>query len=75
MTGVRIDLKVNGRDVSARVEPRLHLADFVREELLLTATHLGCEQGVCGACTVLKDGRPVRGCLTLAVSCQGAISQ
>ena len=67
-----IALKVNGRDVSAEVEPRTHLADFLREDLLLTATHIGCEHGVCGACTVLKDGRPVRGCLTLAISCDSA---
>ncbi|MEM7424764.1 MAG: 2Fe-2S iron-sulfur cluster-binding protein [Pseudomonadota bacterium] len=72
MNNSHIALSVNGREVSAEVEPRLHLADFVREELLLTATHLGCEQGVCGACTVMKDGRPVRGCLTLAVSCNGS---
>lgn len=72
MSKCSIGLTVNGRRIDAEIEPRTHLADFVREELLLTATHLGCEQGVCGACTVMKDGRPVRGCLTLAVSCRGA---
>ncbi|MBI1777088.1 MAG: carbon monoxide dehydrogenase [Proteobacteria bacterium] len=54
------------------VEPRLHLADFVREELNLTGTHLGCEHGVCGACTLMVDGRPVRSCLTFVAGCHGA---
>ena len=67
-----ITLTVNGRTVSHEVEPRTHLADFVRETLHLTGTHLGCEHGVCGACTILLDGRPVRGCLTLAATCSGA---
>ena len=62
-----IALTVNGRAVDASVEPRTHLADFVREGLHLTGTHLGCEHGVCGACTVLLDGLPVRSCLMLAV--------
>jgi len=66
-----IELTVNGEPVSAEVEPRLHLADFVREVLGLTGTHLGCEQGVCGACTVLVDGRPVRSCIAYAVACEG----
>jgi len=64
-------LTVNGRKVTAAVEPRLHLGDFLRERELLTATHLGCEHGVCGACTVLLDGKPVRSCITLAVTCEG----
>ena len=63
-------LKVNGRTVSAEVEPRTHLADFLRDSVRLTGTHLGCEHGVCGACTVLIDGRPVRSCITYAVACQ-----
>ena len=67
-----IALTVNGRPVEAAVEPRLHLADFVREELGLTGTHLGCEQGVCGACTVVIDGKPARSCITYAVACDGA---
>jgi aerobic carbon-monoxide dehydrogenase small subunit len=67
-----ISLRVNGRLMSAMVEPRLHLADFLREHCLLTGTHLGCEHGVCGACTVLLDGRPVRSCITLAVAADGA---
>lgn len=67
-----VSLTVNGRAVSGRTEPRTHLADFLREDLLLTGTHIGCEQGVCGACTVMVDGRPVRSCITLAVSCNGA---
>lgn len=64
-------LTVNGKKVTAAVEPRLHLGDFLRERELLTATHLGCEHGVCGACTVLLDGKPVRSCITLAVACEG----
>ncbi len=67
-----ISLRVNGKPISAEVEPRLHLADFLRETLLLTGTHLGCEHGVCGACTLLVDGRPVRSCITYAVACDGA---
>lgn len=66
-----IALTVNGKKVTAAVEPRLHLGDFLRERELLTATHLGCEHGVCGACTVLLDGKPVRSCITLAVACEG----
>ncbi len=64
-------LTVNGKKVAAEVEPRMHLGDFLRERELLTATHLGCEHGVCGACTVLLDGRPVRSCITLALACEG----
>ncbi|HEY8059793.1 MAG TPA: 2Fe-2S iron-sulfur cluster-binding protein, partial [Acidimicrobiales bacterium] len=63
-----IALRVNGVTVEAAVEPRVTLADFLREDLGLTGTHLGCEHGVCGACTVLVDGRPVRSCLMFAVS-------
>jgi carbon-monoxide dehydrogenase small subunit len=65
-------LTVNGKAVSASVEPRMHLADFLRESLNLTGTHLGCEHGVCGACTLIVDGVPVRSCITLAVACDGA---
>ncbi len=65
-------LTVNGKRVTASVEPRTHLADYLREELRLTGTHLGCEHGVCGACTVLIDGEPGRSCITYAVSCDGA---
>ncbi len=67
-----ITLAVNGQTVSAVVEPRQHLADFLRESLGLTGTHLGCEQGVCGACTVMIDGRPSRSCITYAIACDGA---
>jgi carbon-monoxide dehydrogenase small subunit len=67
-----IDLKVNGERVQALVEPRTHLADFLRDQQRLTGTHLGCEHGVCGACTVLVDGQPVRACITYAVQCEGA---
>jgi carbon-monoxide dehydrogenase small subunit len=65
-------LTVNGRSVRATVEPRMHLADFLRENENLTGTHLGCEHGVCGACTVLIDGEPARSCITYAVACEGA---
>jgi aerobic carbon-monoxide dehydrogenase small subunit len=67
-----IKLTVNGETVEADVEPRQHLADFLRETLNLTGTHLGCEHGVCGACTVMLDGGPARSCITLAVACDGA---
>jgi carbon-monoxide dehydrogenase small subunit len=67
-----IELKVNGEHVHALVEPRTHLADFLRDQQRLTGTHLGCEHGVCGACTVLLDGQPVRSCITYAVQCEGA---
>jgi carbon-monoxide dehydrogenase small subunit len=67
-----IRLTVNGGHVEREVEPRMTLADFLRESLDLTGTHLGCEHGVCGACTVLVDGRSVRGCLMYAVQADGA---
>ncbi len=67
-----INLTVNGKPVTASVEPRLHLADFLREQQLLTGTHIGCEQGVCGACTVLIDGAPARSCIAFTVACDGA---
>jgi aerobic carbon-monoxide dehydrogenase small subunit len=64
-----IGLRINGIAVADDVPPRLSLADFLRERRNLTGTHLGCEHGVCGACTVLVDGAPVRACLMLAVAC------
>ena len=67
-----INVRVNGEDVSARVEARKTLVDFLRDDLSLTGTHVGCEHGVCGACTVRLDGDVVRGCLVLAVQCDGA---
>jgi len=67
-----VRLRVNGRDYSDVVPPRLLLSDFLRERLGLTGTHVGCEHGVCGACTVLLDGEPVRSCLMLAVQVDGA---
>ena len=67
-----VTLTVNGRRASADIDPRMQLADFVRETQTLTGTHLGCEHGVCGACTVLVDGLPVRSCITYAVTCSGA---
>jgi carbon-monoxide dehydrogenase small subunit len=66
-----IRLTVNGEEVSESVEPRRTLVEFLREDLGLTGSHVGCEHGVCGACTVLLDGVIVRGCLTLAVQCDG----
>ena len=62
-----ISLTVNGNPVQAEVEPRRLLADFLREDLELHGTHLGCEHGICGACTILVDGQPARSCLMLAV--------
>jgi len=67
-----IGLRVNGEDVRMRVEARKTLVDFLRDDMGLTGSHIGCEQGVCGACTVLLDGEVVRGCLLLAVQCDGA---
>ena len=69
---IPIRLTVNGRVVSETVEPRTHLADFLREHLNLTATHLRCEQGACGACTLLIDGQPARSCITYVALCEGA---
>jgi aerobic-type carbon monoxide dehydrogenase small subunit (CoxS/CutS family) len=69
---VNVHLTVNGTALEASVEPRLTLADFLREDLALTGTHLGCEHGVCGACTVIVDGRAARSCLMLAVQTHGA---
>lgn len=67
-----IRLHVNGRELEGRAEARTSLADFLRHELGLTGTHVGCEHGVCGACTILLDGAPARSCLTLAVQASGA---
>ena len=68
---VQISMSVNSEAVTRTVEPRQSLADFIRNELELTGTHVGCEHGVCGACTVRLDGQIVRGCLTLAVQADG----
>src|SRR5580704_11691839 len=68
----RVTLTVNGASVTAEVEPRTHLADFLREQRGLTGTHLGCEHGVCGACTLLIDGAPARSCIAFTVACDGA---
>jgi len=67
----KISLTINGVDFTGDVEPRLLLSDFLRHDLGLTGTHVGCEHGVCGACTVLMDGKPVRACLVLAVQAHG----
>lgn len=66
-----VRFNVNDVAVNAEVAPRTHLADFLREDMLLTGTHIGCEHGVCGACTILLDGEPVRSCITLAATCAG----
>ena len=67
-----VQFQVNGKNVEVEVEPRLTLADCLRHHLRLTGTHVGCEHGVCGACTVIVDGAAVRSCLMLAVQCDGA---
>src|SRR5262249_57697488 len=71
MTSRTVCLTVNGRTYTRTVEPRTTLADFLRDDLDLTGTHVGCEHGVCGACTVLLDGQPVRSCLLFAVQLDG----
>jgi carbon-monoxide dehydrogenase small subunit len=72
MSALDISLTVNGETASERVEPRQTLVDFLRDDLALTGSHVGCEHGVCGACTVRVNGEIVRGCLMLAVQCDGA---
>ncbi len=67
-----VRFEVNGKAVTVEVEPRTHLADCLRQNLGLTGTHVGCEHGVCGACTVIVDGAAVRSCLMLAVQAEGA---
>jgi aerobic-type carbon monoxide dehydrogenase small subunit (CoxS/CutS family) len=69
----KITVRVNGNECEREVETRMTLADFLRHELLLTGTHVGCEHGVCGACTVLVDGMSVRSCLMLAVQADGKV--
>ncbi|MCJ9728646.1 (2Fe-2S)-binding protein [Bradyrhizobium sp. PRIMUS42] len=71
MPVTEVTLVVNGVSSTRKIEPRLLLSDFLRHELALTGTHVGCEHGVCGACTVLLDGRSARSCLTLAIQAQG----
>jgi carbon-monoxide dehydrogenase small subunit len=73
MTSRTVRLTVNGRTFTRTVEPRTTLADFLRDDLDLTGTHVGCEHGVCGACTVLLDGQPVRSCLLFAIQLDGAV--
>jgi carbon-monoxide dehydrogenase small subunit len=67
-----ITIRVNGEAISRAIDDRLSLVDFVRDHCLLTGTHAGCEHGVCGACTVLMDGKPVRSCITLAAAADGS---
>jgi carbon-monoxide dehydrogenase small subunit len=71
MTKCHITVTVNGTNYQREVEPRLLLSDFLRHDLSLTGTHVGCEHGVCGACTILFEGQPVRSCLMLAVQTNG----
>ena len=68
---VAIEATLNGKPLKRRVKARQHLADFLRQDMELTGTHLGCEHGICGACTVMIDGRTARGCLTLAAQISG----
>ena len=69
---MRVEFRVNGEPIAVDVDPRMHLADCLREELGLTGTHLGCEHGACGACTVTVDGAAVRACLMLTVQADGS---
>ena len=69
---VEVTLSINGRDYLLRLEPRRTLLDAIRDECGLTGTHMGCEHGVCGACTVLLEGQPIRACLMFAVQAEGA---
>jgi carbon-monoxide dehydrogenase small subunit len=69
---IELELRVNGEPVTAEIQPRQNLADFLRDGLGLKGTHLGCEHGACGACTVLMDNMPVRSCVTLAGCCQAS---
>ena len=71
-TNIDVTMQVNGERVTRRIEARMNLVDFLREELGLTGSHVGCEHGVCGACTVRVDGRIVRGCLMVAAQAEGA---
>ena len=71
MTSRKVSIEINGETYERDIEPRLLLSDFIRHEAGLTGTHVGCEHGVCGACTVQIDGQPVRSCLTLAVQAEG----
>lgn len=73
MTDHSVTFTLNGERREAKVDPRMHLGDFLRHSLGLTGTHLGCEHGVCGACTVIVDGAPVRSCLMLAVQMDGTV--
>ena len=70
---ITVNLTVNGENISRAVEPRLNLVDFLREDLQLTGTHVGCEHGVCGACTLRVNGEIVHGCLMLAAQAEGAV--
>lgn len=73
MIARHISFRVNGAAVEADVNVRINLADFLRHQIGLTGTHIGCEHGVCGACTIIVDGRPARSCLMLAVQADGAV--
>ena len=68
---IETTITLNGKPVTRRIAPRTHLIDFLRDEMGLTGSHVGCEHGVCGACTIRLDGKIVRGCLTLAVQANG----
>jgi len=68
---ITVNVRINGVDYQRQVEPRLLLSDFIRHDLNLTGTHVGCEHGVCGSCTILFDGQPIRSCLLFAVQADG----
>jgi carbon-monoxide dehydrogenase small subunit len=70
---VEVSLTLNGKPARGRCTPRMHLADFLRHQLFKTGTHIGCEHGICGACTVLMDGKAIRSCLVYAVQANGAV--
>jgi carbon-monoxide dehydrogenase small subunit len=70
-----VELVINRETVNSTVDPRTNLADFLREQQMLCGTNIGCEQGVCGACTVMIDGAPARSCITPAIACAGSVVQ
>ena len=75
MTKISINVTINNSIYESEIEPRLLLSDFIRHEVGLTGTHVGCEQGVCGSCTILFDGEPIRSCLLFAVQANGHVIQ
>ncbi len=70
--GAKVEMKINGKEYNGTVEPRTLLVNFIRDDLNLTGTHIGCDTGHCGACTIMMDGKTVKACMVLAVQAQGA---